>query len=66
MAMVIQDANGKAKGISEMRFINIKTAKRTNGGAVYRDKAGVQGVMFNFCPWCGADIAFFEKLEKAA
>lgn len=46
----------KAKGIARWHYTNMttRTPSRTFFGA--KSKAHPDGMLFNFCPWCGAKI----------
>lgn len=48
--------SGKARGIYRWAFVNVNTHNptRTMFGAKTSDSP--KGAIFNFCPWCGANL----------
>jgi hypothetical protein len=52
--------NGESKGLSVSRgWLGSETAPRLIG-VTYRRRPRDQGLILNFCPWCGARIRFDE------
>jgi hypothetical protein len=56
-----QPGDGKAKGLSYFTVLDIDTLKILTLGIVYREKAGANGIMLNYCPFCGEDLRPFRK-----
>lgn len=44
------------KGLCEIHLISLKTGKLTERLPAYRPLTNKDGVMLNFCPWCGASF----------
>ena len=52
--------NADIKGLSVSRGWLGSETKPRKIGVTYRTRAGHQGLILNFCPWCGARIRFDE------
>ncbi len=46
----------KAKGIFRQELTNIETRKSSRTYYGIKTKKHPNGLLFNFCPWCGAQI----------
>jgi len=49
------------KGMGRLNIMNMINGEITFAGVVYRTTAKDRGMLFNFCPFCGADL---EPLRK--
>ena len=50
--------NSEGKGLTVSRGWYNKEKKPRVGGVTYVPRARVQGLVLNFCPWCGRAIRF--------
>jgi hypothetical protein len=49
------------RGLTSVTTINLKTGESKTIGVRYCLNAKDNGLMLNFCPWCGEDIQFFRE-----
>lgn len=63
--MLAPEANVKQKGLSVMVVTKWQTSESRAVGVVYRTGAKDRGLMVNFCPWCGASLAWWPKQPAA-
>jgi len=61
-------AFSRAKGVTRWAYTNLRTHKPTRTFFGVKTRANPNGMLFNFCPWCGEDISapFVDKDEPAA
>jgi hypothetical protein len=54
------------KGVSCWSYSNMQTMQPSRRFYGIKSKAQPRGMLFNFCPWCGADISepFMDKEES--
>jgi hypothetical protein len=60
--------SGHVKGMSFFDVLNRERKKIITKGVVYRENSRDNGILFNFCPFCGADLRPFrgEDIQKEA
>lgn len=57
----------RAKGIGYMSFRNLNTGEVTKSVAViHSGNLPKQGLVANFCPFCGADISYHVRGEEVS
>lgn len=54
------EANAHAKGLTTVVVTTLSTGEDRCIGIAYKLDARDNGMMVNFCPWCGEDIQFWE------
>lgn len=55
-------ALGDRKGFAPLILTNLDTLKKRIAGVRFclTNKRSDRGIMLNFCPWCGADIMWWD------
>lgn len=48
---------GAGKGLFKVTYTNMKTGKYSRSMVGIKNKMHPRGLLFNFCPWCGANIS---------
>lgn len=61
------EPNGHTTGISTVQICNLRTGDFRVGGVVYKrtPRTGKQGVMLNYCPWCGERVLWLPERKNA-
>ena len=63
-----QAGEGKPKGLAFFNVIDINTLQIKTLGVIYREKPKDNGILLNYCPFCGKDLRPFRadsmKKEK--
>lgn len=54
----------KHKGIFEWRYANLKTGKISRSFFGAKNEMHRNGLVFNFCPYCGVNILRIKKVKK--
>ena len=53
-----------SKGINPMRIMDGSTGESRVIGVVFKTTERDKGIMFNHCPFCGADISYNGKKKE--
>jgi len=59
----VQLANEHKKGLVCVVIFNMKTGNDKFIGVAYKEDANDNGVMLNYCPWCGKNILNCDAIE---
>lgn len=60
MLIILPNEDNGKKGAHYLETVDIKSGKVQNAGIRYRYEKG-KSLMFNYCPFCGAEIKFWDK-----
>lgn len=59
------DVDDNYRGIHSLVPFDLETGMPSDSLYIYyRNKKADKGIVFNFCPWCGADLKAFQKGGK--
>ena len=60
-AVLVSEPNSQRPGISVVQVMKLNTGKLRSIGVASRSSSKARPVMFNYCPFCKADLKFWKK-----
>lgn len=66
MTMALENSreNSETKGLSVSRGWYGESPREVRRAVIYRPRSRQDGIVLNFCPWCGRQIRFDQPKEK--
>lgn len=62
LASRLNDPYTRQKGFRSQHTVNLKTDEERFLGVSYHTSAGDKGLMLNYCPFCGGQPGYFERI----